>query len=150
MEFAIIARDFFPEAQPDRRDTLVHTMEPDFVYTGSILIEHDGKNYFGAELDGLIVAVLNSGTAIIDSREDGSLDNGAYEAIPIRIPPSGTRVQAVFSKKELPHENYKPLKLNDELKKSRAAYLEKKKSEEGKKKSEYKPPYRPGDEEKKK
>ncbi|MEM8884737.1 MAG: YdjY domain-containing protein [Planctomycetota bacterium] len=117
----------------------VHTMEPQFVYTGSILIEHDGKNYFGAELDGLIVAVLNSGTAVVDSTEDGSLDNGAYEAIPIRIPPAGTRVQVVISKKELPAETYKPLKLNEELKKARAAYLEKRKANKTEK-SAYRPP----------
>jgi hypothetical protein len=101
----------------------VHVMEPMFVYTGSLLIEHEGKNYLGAELDGLIVAVLNTATALIDSLEDGSLDNGAYEAIPKRIPERGTRVKVAFSKKELEAETFEPLKLNDELKAARAKYL---------------------------
>jgi hypothetical protein len=101
----------------------VHVMEPMFVYTGSLLIEHEGKNYLGAELDGLIVAVLNTATALIDSLEDGSLDNGAYEAIPKRIPERGTRVKVVFSKKQLEAEKFEPLKLNDELKAARAKYL---------------------------
>lgn len=108
----------------------VHVMEPKFVYTGSLLIEHDGKKYLGAELDGLIVAVLSSATALMDHTEDGAMDNGAYEAIGRRIPKSGTRVQVVFSKKKLKDViKFEPLKLNDELKKSRAAYLAKKKAE---------------------
>ncbi|MHC4938965.1 MAG: YdjY domain-containing protein [Planctomycetota bacterium] len=111
----------------------VHVMVPDFVYTGSLLIEHEGEKFLGAEMDGLVVAVLNTGTALIDSLEDGSLDNGAYEAIPIRIPPTGTRVKVVFSKKALPAEKFKPLKLNEELKAARAKYLaEKKKKKEEK------------------
>jgi hypothetical protein len=106
-------------------------MEPNFVYTGSLLIEHDGKTFLGAELDGLILAVLNTATALLDSLEDGSLDNGAYEAIPTRIPQTGTRVKLVFSRKKLADVvTFEPLKLNDELNKSRAEYLETKKAED--------------------
>jgi len=101
-----------------------HTMQPSFVYTGSMLIEHDGEKYLGAELDGLVVAVLNTSTALIDSNEDGALDNGAYEAIPIRMPPIGTRITVIFSKTKLDGaEKYEPLKLPDELVKKRAEYL---------------------------
>ncbi|MHC4451347.1 MAG: YdjY domain-containing protein [Planctomycetota bacterium] len=111
----------------------VDVMQESFVYTGSLLIEHEGKKFLGAEMDGLIAAVLNTGSALIDSLEDGSLDNGAYEAIPIRIPPTGTRVKMVFSKKELPAEKFKALKLNDELKQARAKYLAEKKKKTEKK-----------------
>jgi len=101
-----------------------HTMEASFVYTGSMLLEHDGQKYLGAELDGLVVAVLNTSTAIIDSTEDGSLDNGAYEAIPIRMPEIGTRVTVILSKKAMDGlEKYPPLKLPEELVKKRAEYL---------------------------
>jgi len=108
----------------------VHVMQPGkLVYTGSFLIDHDGKKFLGAELDGLIVAVLNTGTALIDNLEDGALDNGAYEAIPLRIPKTGTRVTVVFSRKKLEAETYEPLKLNDELKKAREEYLAKQQEE---------------------
>ncbi len=90
-----------------------------FVYTGSQIIDEGpptNRKWLGAEVDGLIVAVLNTSTALIDNLEDGGLDNGAYEAIPIRIPPGGTRVRAVFSQKELEvTENYEPLKLTPEV-----------------------------------
>jgi hypothetical protein len=127
----------------------VHVMEPAFVYTGSLLIEHDGKNYLGAELDGLVVAVLNTATALIDSLEDGSLDNGAYEAIPKRIPERGTRVKVVFSKTKLEAEKYEPLKLNEELEQARAKYLAEKAAAEKEKAAPSKPEGKPEPEEEK-
>jgi len=104
-----------------------HAMEPAFVYTGSMWLEHDGKKFLGADLDGLVVAVLNTSTAIVDSNEDGSLENGAYEAIPIRMPPIGTRVAVIFSKTELGGlEKYPAMKLPEELVKKRKEYLARK------------------------
>jgi len=94
----------------------IEVMQPgQFVYTGSVLIEED-KVWLGAEIDGLIVAILNTSTSLIDSVEEGALDNGAYEAIPIRIPPAGQRVTVAFTKAPLEvTENYPPLKLPPEL-----------------------------------
>ena len=110
-----------------------HTMQPDFVYTGSTFYEIDDKKFFAADVDGLLVAVLNNGAALVDNREDGSLDNGVYEAIPIRMPPIETRVTVVFSKKPLDGcEKYPPLKLPPELVKARADYLARKAKGEGK------------------
>jgi hypothetical protein len=99
---------------------LIEVMAPGkFVYTGSVLLDEgppDHKKWLGAELDGLVTAVLNTSTALMDNIEDGGLDNGAYEAIPIRIPESGTRVSVAFSKTELEiTERYPPLKLPPEL-----------------------------------
>jgi len=114
-----------------------------FVYTGSLLIDEDlpggGKRvWLGAEVDGLIAAVLNTSSALIDNLEEGALDNGAYEAIPIRIPESGTRVTMVFSNRKLEvTENYPLLKLPKaaiEEKKRRAAEAARKKLDEEKKK----------------
>ena len=119
----------------------IEVMEPGkFVYTGSLIIDEgppDHRKWLGAEVDGLVVAVLNTATALIDSTEDGSLDNGAYEAIAIRIPESGTRVTVAFSRKPLEvTEKYPPLKLGKELieeKKRRAAEAARKKLDEPKK-----------------
>lgn len=90
-----------------------------YVFTGSVLIDEgppDHKKWLGCEVDGLVAAVLNTSTAILDHREEGGTSNGAYEAIPARVPAIGTRVTCVFSRKELEvTENYEPLKLNAEL-----------------------------------
>ncbi len=90
-----------------------------YVFTGSVLIDEgppDHKKWLGCEVDGLVAAVLNTSTAILDHREEGGLSNGAYEAIPARVPAIGTRVTCVFSRKELDvTEHYEPLKLNAEL-----------------------------------
>ncbi|MHC4932824.1 MAG: YdjY domain-containing protein [Planctomycetota bacterium] len=99
---------------------LLEVMQPGkIVYTGSLILDEGpptNKKWLGAEVDGLVVAILNTSTALMDNVEDGGLDNGAYEAIPIRIPPAGTRVTVAFSKKELEvTENYPPLKLPKEL-----------------------------------
>ena len=45
------------------------------------------------------IIMITDGKPSALTLEDGGLDNGAYEAIPIRIPPSGTRVRAVFARK---------------------------------------------------
>jgi len=121
---------------------LIEVMEPGkFVYTGSVILDEGPpthKKWLGAELDGLVVAVLNTATALIDSTEDGSLDNGAYEAVTVRIPESGTRVVVAFSKTPLEvTENYPPLKLPKELieeKKRRAEEAARKKLNEPEKK----------------
>lgn len=82
-----------------------------FVYTGSVVYDDEnGKKWLGAEMDGLVVAILATRSAIVDHVEDGGLENGAFEAIAARIPPSGTRVKVVFSRKELPStEKYAPI-----------------------------------------
>jgi hypothetical protein len=82
-----------------------------FVYTGSVIYDdEDGRKWLGAEMDGLVVAILATRSAIVDHVEDGGLENGAYEAIAARIPPSGTRVKVVFSRGELPcTEKYPPV-----------------------------------------
>lgn len=99
---------------------LIEVMERGkFVYTGSLILDEgppDHKKWLGAEVDGLVVAVLNTSTALMDNIEDGGLENGAYEAIAIRIPHSGTRVTVAFAGKELEvTEEYEPLKLPKEL-----------------------------------
>ena len=119
---------------------LIEVMAPGkFVYTGSLMLEEELPNkkkkfWLGAEVDGLISAVLNTATALMDNTEDGSLDNGAYEAIPPRIPESGTRVTLAFSKKKLEvTENYPPMKLPKVLieeKKRRAEEAARKKLDE--------------------
>jgi hypothetical protein len=122
--------------------------EGKFVYTGSVLLEEElpgggRKFWLGAEVDGLVAAVLNTSSSIVDNLEEGGLDNGAYEAIPIRIPDEGTRVKIAFSKKKLEvSENYPPLKLPKELieeKKRRAAEAAKKKLDEPKDKPKVDP-----------
>ena len=90
-------------------------MEPaQFVYTGSTIYDEGpptNKKWLAAEVDGLIVAVLTTSSSLVDHKEKGGLFNGAYEAIPMRIPESGTRIRVVFSKKELEvTEKYEPLK----------------------------------------
>jgi hypothetical protein len=119
---------------------LLEVMAPGkFVYTGSVILDEgppSNKKWLGAEVDGLVVAVLNTSTALLDNVEDGGLDNGAYEAIPIRIPPAGTRVTVALAKAELEvTEDYPPLKLPKELieeKKRRAEEAAKKKLDEPK------------------
>ncbi|MDH3591450.1 MAG: YdjY domain-containing protein, partial [Planctomycetota bacterium] len=90
-----------------------------FVYTGSTMIDEGPphhKKWFGAEVDGLLVAVMNTGTALVDNIEEGAEENGAYEAIPVRIPPIGTRVTIVFSKQKLPNaRKHAPLQLPKEV-----------------------------------
>jgi hypothetical protein len=120
---------------------LLEVMQPGkIVYTGSLILDEGpptNKKWLGAEVDGLVVAILNTSTALMDNVEDGGLDNGAYEAIPIRITPAGTRVTVAFSKKELEvTENYPPLKLPKELqeeKRKRAEEAARKKLDEPKK-----------------
>jgi len=90
-----------------------------FVYTGSMIYDEgppEHRKWLGAEMDGLIVAVLNTSTSMIDCVEDGSAENGCYEAIPVRMPETGTRVTVLFSSKPLEvTEHYPPLKLPKEL-----------------------------------
>ena len=125
---------------------LIEVMQPGkIVYTGSLILDEgppSHKKWLGAEVDGLVVAILNTSTALMDNVEDGGLDNGAYEAIPIRIPPAGTRVTVAFSREKLEvTEKYPPLKLPKELieeKKRRAEEAARKKLDEPKKKEEEK------------
>ncbi len=87
-----------------------------FVFTGSSIYDEGpptNRKWLGAEMDGLIVAVLATTTALIDHTEDG--ENGVYEAVAIRIPEIGTRVKVVLSRKELEAEKFPPLKLPKEL-----------------------------------
>jgi hypothetical protein len=98
----------------------IDVMQPNlFVYTGSMIVDEgppDHRKWLAAEIDGLIVAVLSTSSALIDNLEEGALDNGTYEAIPIRIPERGTRVTVAFSKKPLEAtEKYPPMKLPPEL-----------------------------------
>jgi hypothetical protein len=91
-----------------------------FVYTGSMMVDEgppDHKQWFGAEVDRLVVALLNTNTAIIDNVEEGSLDSaGAYEAIYDRMPAVGTRVTVLFSKKPLEGVTaFKPLEIPEEI-----------------------------------
>ncbi|MFB3065158.1 MAG: YdjY domain-containing protein [Planctomycetota bacterium] len=93
-----------------------------FVYTGSVIYDEGPpthKKWLGAEVDGLIVAVLTTSSSLVDHTEKGGMFNGAYEAIPMRIPESGTRIRVVFSKKELEvTEKYEPLKLRTDEQRS--------------------------------
>jgi len=84
-----------------------------FVYTGSVVYDDPddaSRKWLGAEMDGLVVAILTTRSSIVDHTEDGGMENGAYEAIPPRIPPSGTRVKLVISRKPMEStETYAPL-----------------------------------------
>ena len=120
---------------------LLDVMKPgSWVYTGSTMIDEgppDHKLWFGAEIDGLLVAVLNTSTAMIDNTEDGALENGAYEAIHHRIPEIGTRVSVVFSKKKLECHEYEPLEIPEEtLKERKRRQEERAKEAEAEKKAE--------------
>ena len=109
------------------------------VYTGSMMIDEGPpghKMWFGAEAERLIVAVLNTPTAIIDNTEEGSLDSaGACEAIGTRLPVVASRVTVLFSKKPLDGvTEFKPLDLPEEVLAERRKRDEEKKkaAEEGK------------------
>jgi len=125
----------------------LRVMAPEkFVYTGSLMIDlgpPDHEKAFGAELDRLLVAVLNTRTALIDNTEEGSLENGAYEALHQRVPPIGTRVTVLFSMKKLPAMKHEPLELSKELLAERArrdAEREAAKKAGGDVPPEYRPP----------
>jgi len=111
----------------------IDVMQPGkFVYTGSMMIDEgppDHKKWFGAEIDRLLVAILNTSTALIDNTEEGGLENGAYEAIAQRIPPIGTRVTVVFSKEPLEAKAYPPLELPKEVLEARKRRAEEKAKE---------------------
>lgn len=111
-----------------------------FVYTGSQMIDEGPpkhRKWFGAEVDGLLVAVMNTSTAMLDNTEEGGEENGVYEAIPARIPSIGTRVNVVFSKKPLDGAvNHKPLRLPKEVLEARKKREAEKKAEAAKKKAE--------------
>jgi hypothetical protein len=119
---------------------LLDVMKPGhWVYTGSTMIDEgppDHKLWFGAEIDGLLVAVLNTSTAMIDNTEDGALENGAYEAIHHRIPEIGTRVTVVFSKKKLECHEYEPLEIPEETLKERKRRQEERAKAEAEKKND--------------
>ena len=100
-----------------------------FVYTGSMMIDEgppSHKMWFGAEVDRLLVAVLNTSTALLDNTDEGSLENGAYEAIAARIPEIGTRVTVVFSKTELEAHAFEPLEITEEIVEERKRRAEEK------------------------
>ncbi|MFQ5844625.1 MAG: YdjY domain-containing protein [Planctomycetota bacterium] len=86
-----------------------------FVYTGSMIYDEGPpthKKWLGAEVDGLIVAILTTSSSLVDHTEKGGLMNGAYEAIAARMPESGTRVKVLFSSRELEvTEKYPPLEV---------------------------------------
>ncbi len=117
-----------------------------FVYTGSLMVDMGPPNHekaLGVEMDRLLVALLNTRTAMVDSIAEGSLDNGACEALAQRIPPIGTRVAIVFSRKKLEAKKHKPLELSKELLAERArrdAERAKEKREGKKPITEYRPP----------
>jgi hypothetical protein len=114
-----------------------------FVYTGSVIYdegEPDHKKWLGAEMDGLIVAVLNTSTAMIDCVEEGASENGVYEAIPIRMPEAGTRVTVHFSRTPMEvTEVYPPLELPKELQEEKKRRAEEKAKGAEKPKEEERP-----------
>lgn len=97
----------------------IDVMQPGkFVYTGSMMIDEgppDHKKWFGAEIDRLLVATLNTSTALLDNTDEGALDNGTYEAVALRIPDIGTRVTILFSRTVLEAHTFAPLKLPQEV-----------------------------------
>jgi len=110
----------------------IDVMQPGrFVYTGSTMIDEgppDHKKWFGAEIDRLLVATLNTSTALLDNTDEGSLDNGTYEAIALRIPPIGTRVTVIFSRNVLEAHTFAPLELPQEVLDARKRRDEEKKA----------------------
>ena len=64
-----------------------------------------------------------------DNVEEGAHDNGTYEAIAARIPPIGTRVTVLFSRKVLEAHTFPPLKLPQEVLDARKERDEKRKRE---------------------
>jgi hypothetical protein len=98
----------------------VDVMQPGtLVYTGSMMIDEGPphhKQWFGAEVDRLVIACYSTPTALIDNTEEGAAENGTYEAIPARLPAVATRVTVLFSKKPLEGvTEFKPLELPDEV-----------------------------------
>ena len=93
----------------------IDVMQPGkFVYTGSMMIDEgppDHKKWFGAEIDRLLVATLNTSTALLDNTDEGALDNGTYAAVALRVPPIGTRVTVLFSRTVLEAHVFPPLEL---------------------------------------
>ncbi|MFI5403701.1 MAG: YdjY domain-containing protein [Planctomycetota bacterium] len=89
------------------------------VYTGSMMIDEGPpkhQQWFGAEVDRLIVACYSTPTSLIDNTEEGAAENGTYEAIHARVPDVGTRVTVVFSRKPLEGvTEFKPLELPEEV-----------------------------------
>ena len=115
----------------------VDVMQPGtLVYTGSMMIDEGPphhKQWFGAEVDRLVVACYSTPTALIDNTEEGASENGTYEAIHSRVPEIGTRVTVLFARKPLDKvTEFKPLELPEEvLAERRKREEEKRKQAEG-------------------
>ena len=98
----------------------VDVMKPDhLVYTGSMMIDEGPPHHnqwFGAEVDRLIVACYSTPTSLIDNTEEGAAENGTYEAIADRLAGVGTRVNVLFARKPLDGvTEFKPLELPEEV-----------------------------------
>jgi hypothetical protein len=97
----------------------IDVMQPGhLVYTGSMMIDEGPprhEKWFGAEVDRLIVACYATPSALIDCTEEGAAENATYVAIDLRLPPVGTRVNVLFSRKPLDGvTEFKPLELSEE------------------------------------
>jgi len=71
-----------------------------WVFTGSVLIERDGKKLYAADLSGMVAGIIPSAGVIQFAEKTGNpyqSEKEGLEADPDTVPPKGTKVKLVFT-----------------------------------------------------